>query len=149
MAESTLMREAIRAHQRSSEHGPRDGGVDADEGGNQSSSEVIRGHQSTALGMAESTLMREAIRAHQRSSEHGLRDGGVDADAGGNQSSSEVIRGHQSTAFGMAESTLIRVRQRNRASECNEGGHQWQSVAIKSHLLGFVNARSTRVASRT
>jgi hypothetical protein len=64
------------------EHGLRDGGVDADEGGNQSSSEVIRGHQSTALGMAESTLMREAIRAHQRSSEHGLRDGGVDADEG-------------------------------------------------------------------
>ena len=29
-----------------------------------------------------------------------------------------------STAFGMAESTLIRVRQRNRASACNEGGHQ-------------------------
>ena len=56
--------------------------------------------------------------------EHGPRDGGVDADEGGNQSSSEVIRGHQSTAFGMAESTLMRVRQRNRASACNEGGHQ-------------------------
>ena len=84
--------------------------------------------------------------------EHGLWDGGVDADEGGHQ---HAIREHGFWDGGVdadegGHQTLTRVRPRNRhAMREAFSGHQWPSVAIRSHLLGFVNAMSTRVASRT